>query len=49
MTIGDTFVDTIVARNGSNIMSLAEDITLDKAYVSVTLYYVDATRGWRII
>ena len=49
VTIGDTFVDTIVARNGSNIMSLAEDITLDKAYVSVTLYYVDATRGWRII
>ena len=49
VTIGDTFVDTIVARNGSNIMSLAENITLDKAYVSVTLYYVDATRGWRII
>ena len=49
VTVGGTFVDTIVARNGSNIMSRAEDITLDKADVSVTLYYVDATRGWRII
>lgn len=49
VTIGGTFTDTAIARNGSNIMSLAEDLTVDKANISVTLYYVDATRGWRII
>lgn len=49
ITVAGTFTDTIVARNGVNIMSLAENITIDKADVSVTLYYVDATRGWRII
>lgn len=49
VTIAGTFLDTVVARNSSNIMSLAEDMTIDKANVSVTFYYVDATRGWRII
>jgi hypothetical protein len=49
VTIGGTFTNTVLARNGSNIMSLAEDMTLDKANVSVTFYYVDATRGWRVI
>jgi hypothetical protein len=47
--VAGTFTDTIVARNGVNIMSLAEDITLDRPDVTVTLYYVDATRGWRVI
>jgi hypothetical protein len=49
ITVAGTFTDTIIARNGANIMSLAEDFTINKAHVSVTLYYVDATRGWRII
>lgn len=49
VTIGGTFTDTVVARNGSNIMSLAENMTIDKTDRSVTFYYVDATRGWRII
>jgi hypothetical protein len=49
ITIAGTFTNTTVARNGSNIMSLAENMTIDKADVTVTLYYVDATRGWRII
>lgn len=49
ITIGGSFTDTVVARNGSNIMSLAENMTIDKADVSVTFYYVDATRGWRVI
>ena len=35
-----------VARNGSNIMSLAEDLTVDVLYASFTLVYADATRGW---
>jgi len=42
-------IDTIIDRNGSQIMSLAENMTLDKQDVTVSLYYVDATRGWRII
>ena len=49
VTVAGTFTDTILARNGSNIMNLAENITIDVADVSVTVYYVDATRGWRII
>ena len=36
----------VIARNGSNIMSLAEDLTLDADFVSVKLVYADATRGW---
>ena len=44
-----TFTNTVVARNGSLIMGLSEDLTVDKANVSVTLYYVNATHGWRII
>lgn len=52
-TAGDTvpvmvgnFTDTIIARNGSNIMSLGENITLDKENIGLTFRYVDATRGW---
>jgi hypothetical protein len=42
------FKDTIVGRNGSNIMSLAEDMTLDVAYKEVSFTYVNTTIGWRI-
>ena len=49
IAIAGTFTNTIIARNGVNIMSLAEDMTIDKGNVAVTLLYVDATRGWRII
>jgi hypothetical protein len=48
VSIAGTFTDTIIARNGSNIMSLAENMTINVPYVSVTLVYIDATRGWRI-
>lgn len=47
--IAGTFTDTIIARNSENIMSLAENMTIDRGNVAVTLFYVDATRGWRII
>ena len=43
------FEDTVIARNGSNIMGLAEDLTIDKANAVVTLLYVNATEGWRIV
>lgn len=37
-----------IARNGSNIMSLAQDMTFDRMNVGITLMYADATRGWVI-
>jgi bifunctional N-acetylglucosamine-1-phosphate-uridyltransferase/glucosamine-1-phosphate-acetyltransferase GlmU-like protein len=43
-----TFIDTVVARNSSSIMSLAEDITLDAQYVNVGFLFVGGTVGWRI-
>ena len=49
IAIAGTFTDTIIARNSANIMSLAENMTIDQGNVAVTLFYVDATRGWRII
>jgi hypothetical protein len=36
----------VIARNGQNIMSLAEDLTLDAGFVAVRLVFADATRGW---
>jgi len=41
-----TVTTITIARNGSNIMSLAEDLTIDALYVAVRLVYADATRGW---
>lgn len=38
-----------VARNGSNIMSLAEDLTVDTLNAPFVLMYADATRGWVFI
>lgn len=36
----------VIGRNGTNIMGLAEDMTLDNVNASLTLIYADATRGW---
>lgn len=36
----------VIGRNGSNIQSLAEDMTINSATASFTLTYADATRGW---
>ena len=47
VTIGN-FTDIVVARNGSNIMSLAEDLTMDTAYLSIQFIYTDSTGGWII-
>lgn len=46
ITVGD-FTDTVVGRNGSNIMGLAEDLTLDTAYAALSFLYVNASQGWR--
>lgn len=42
------FTDTIIAGNGSNIMALAEDFTIDTANIALTFIYTDATYGWRV-
>ena len=38
-----------IERNGSNIMSLAEDMTLDTTQARGVLVYADATRGWTLL
>jgi len=45
ITVGN-FADTVVGRNGSNIMSSATDFTMDAAYLSIQFIYTDATQGW---
>jgi hypothetical protein len=47
--IATTSLNTVIARNSTNIMSLAENLTVDTANVVVNLVYTDATRGWRIV
>jgi hypothetical protein len=39
-------VTCVIARNGQNIMGLAEDMTIDDIKYFGTLVYADATRGW---
>ena len=43
------FNDTIIARNGENIMGLAENLTIDRQSVGVSLTFVNPTIGWRVI
>lgn len=43
------FSNTTLARNGSNIMGLAEDMTLDVVNSSWIFVYSNATYGWRIL
>jgi hypothetical protein len=37
-----------ISRNGSNILSTADDYILDGDYLDITLLYVDATIGWLV-
>lgn len=39
-------ITCVIERNGSNIMSLAQNLTIDSLNASVLLQYVSATRGW---
>ena len=45
VTVGN-FVNTVVGRNGSKIMSLNADFTMDAAYLSIQFLYTDAVQGW---
>ena len=42
------FTDTVVGRNGENIMSTAEDMTIDSANTTLTFTYINSTIGWRV-
>jgi len=42
------FTNTIVARNASNIMSLAENLTIDTQNVNICFLFVGGTVGWRV-
>ena len=46
ITVGNGRTDNVVARNGQNINSLAENMTINSAYAGIQLRYADATRGW---
>ncbi len=48
---GGTFAtnNLTVARNGSNIMGLAEDMTVGQNFASIHLVYIDSTRGWLLV
>lgn len=49
ISVGNT-TNTVVARNGSNISGLAQDMTIDVANIGITLVYSgDATQGWRLM
>lgn len=48
VVVAGTFLDTVVARNGKNIMGLAQDITLDKQYAAMQFTYVASTTDWRL-
>lgn len=39
-------VTAVIARNGQNIMGLAEDMTVDSLHAGFRLVFADATRGW---
>lgn len=39
----------VVARNGTNIMGLAENLTIDLEDAGFTLIYSGATKGWVIV
>ena len=46
--VGD-FTNTVIGRNGQNIMGLPDNMTIDAEYVTVNLFFTDATRGWRVV
>ena len=44
-----TITTSVIARNSEKINSTAEDMTVDVAYASMTLVYVNSAQGWIII
>ena len=46
ITVANGLTTNVVARNGQNINSIAEDMTINSAYAGIQLRYADATKGW---
>ena len=49
VTVGNSLSTNVVARNGNNIMGLAQDLTLNSPNASAQLRYVNSTLGWVMI
>ena len=49
VTPGNGRTDNVIARNGQNIMSLAEDMTIDNPSGNVQLRFINSTLGWRLV
>lgn len=47
ITVANDLATNVIARNGNTIMGLSEDMTLNSAYASVQLRYVNSS--WRIV
>jgi len=46
VTVANGLTTNVVARNGSNIQGLAEDLNLNAPYASVQLRFSNSTKGW---
>lgn len=49
ITVANGLTTNVIARNGKSINGVAENMTIDNAYATVQLRYIDSTRMWRII
>lgn len=49
IVVANNRFDNVVARNGSRIMGLTEDLTLTSQYVSITLKFINGDLGWRLV
>jgi hypothetical protein len=49
ITFTNNLITNIVARNGQNIMGLAEDMTADNPNATIQLRFINSTVGWRLI
>lgn len=41
--------DNVIARNGQNIMGLAENMTVNNKNAGITLRFVNSAQGWRLV
>lgn len=49
ITVANSLVTNVVARNGKNIQGIAEDMTLNSAYAAAQMRFSDNTEGWILI
>lgn len=47
VTVANSLATNVIGRNGKTIMGLSEDLTIDNAYATVALRYVNSS--WRIV